>query len=363
SDKVGNDKIYEKEVKIDNQPPEIDFKEELYNEATITVNDGSRTKTIELSPGIDTYPVEFSGTSGSASLDISMASDSATGSAVIDSLTLKADDGTIIEEISTQGDWDEGSYQGLSTDRNANSGNLALGKQDGSSGDRLVGFWRFDQDVSGSGGTVQDYSGEGNSATLYNGSEIVSKGIAETSAVNLNGKNQSIEVSRSSDLNTSSLTFSTWFKLDRNLTCSSGNNWRSFAYKGSSSSGADKGWDIVLEESGAVAFDVNGTRWWPHRTDNFHGEQLGYPINDWRHYTFTYEESTGKMAFYRDGELIDYNYKEPGPIEHSEDTLKIGGATDEGCPNGSGYVPGSYDEVKVYNEAMSSSEIRNMYEK
>jgi len=57
-------------------------------------------------------------------------------------------------EASTQSEFNQGSFNGTSADRNDNSGDLGLGYRNGSVGDDLIGYWRLDRDVSGSGGNI-----------------------------------------------------------------------------------------------------------------------------------------------------------------------------------------------------------------
>ncbi len=123
--------------------------------------------------------------------------------------------------------------------------------------------------------------------------------------------------------------------------------------------GTSTGWYIVLEEHGDVAFDVSGTRWWPLSRAYY---LLGWPIGEWHFYAFTYDATTGEMGFYKDGELIDSHTKTPGPITPNTAPVDITRGTNVVCPVGRGFVPGEYDQVMIFNKALTPDEIYWMKE-
>ncbi len=47
--------------------------------------------------------------------------------------------------VSSQKDWNTGSFEGASSDRNDNSGDLGIGYRNGTPEDRLVGYWKMDK--------------------------------------------------------------------------------------------------------------------------------------------------------------------------------------------------------------------------
>ena len=78
------------------------------------------------------------------------------------------------------------------------------------------------------------------------------------------------------------------------------------------------------------------------------------PLNTWSFFSASYDGNT--LRFYKDGALVgskDYT----GTIGTTFDTLKIGRA---GAVN-AGFFYGTIDDVRVFNRALSDSEIANIY--
>jgi hypothetical protein len=116
-------------------------------------------------------------------------------------------------EVTTQQDWNQGDYSGTSAERNDNSGDLGLGYRNGTSSDSLIGYWRLDRSISGSGGTVLDYSGNGNDGAARNGVNTGVQGVFSTDAMKFDGESSVVEIRDSESLSiTGEITISAWMK-------------------------------------------------------------------------------------------------------------------------------------------------------
>ncbi len=69
------------------------------------------------------------------------------------------------------------------------------------------------------------------------------------------------------------------------------------------------------------------------------------------------------MRFYKDGELIDSHTKTAGPIAPNTAPVDITRGTSAAvCPVGRGFVPGEYDQVMIFNKALTPDKIYWMKE-
>ena len=216
----------------------------------------------------------------------------------------------------------------------------------------LVGEWKFDE---GTSTRAHDSSGKSNNATLFNGATWVTGKHGK--AVQFDGVTQYAAIPDSNALNNGSLTASFWFTLNADPECDANNNWRSLIRKGNTS-GATTGWDVVLEQDKSLQFDV-GLGGVSSRSGGINvGMQVGVPI----FLTFTYDAVTGAQKIWANGVSISTKSNTPTAISSNNFLLYLGGGTaGVSCPNGSGYTAGKYDDVRVYNRALSSDEIYALY--
>lgn len=214
--------------------------------------------------------------------------------------------------------------------------------------DGLVGYWSFDE---GGGTIANDYSGNNNNGTVYGSPNWVT-GISG-SALQLDGINDYVAVPNSASLNPpNAITLAAWYKP--------------VSFPGS-------GNDPVIDK----AYISHTYPWYQYHLgvtgDQYSQDQAEFgcdvttdgvvhgartPLNFWTPGTWyfltgTYDGSA--LKFYVDGELID---EEPAS----------GTMTDYGKPvhfgkqvNSNNYLPGTIDEVRIYNIALSDAEICQLY--
>jgi len=222
------------------------------------------------------------------------------------------------------------------------SGNLNLGALAGtalSSDPSLVAYWKFDE---GSGTTANDSSGYGRTGTLVNGATFTNSALPALKftnpfALNLVGtSHQYLCAGTGINLAKTSFTVAAWAK--RSTT--SGKQW----VIGYGTNSSDKALVLGFRDNDHVtcAFfnddvdtvDPNGT----------------FADTNWHHLACTYDAATRQRVVYVDG----IGWKYDGSV-----AIQANGAFNIGrVPWSEGYFSGSIDDVRVYNRALSPSEIK-----
>jgi len=226
--------------------------------------------------------------------------------------------------------------------------------------DGLMGTWSFNgRDMnwtSASAGVAYDRSGNNNNGTLTNMTQSTSPVSGKVGqALAFNGSTSYVQVPYSSALApTSALTFGGWMKTtDRTLS------------QKIISKTETGGYAMVINEAtggcnstsiGAfVGVLVTGV-------NTYYGacyDRANITNNKWHHVMATYDSETVRLYF--DGVEVGSNTIPTGPINYSTaNTLCIG--TEPGGTCGiTQFFSGSIDEVRVYNRALSASEIKQLY--
>ncbi len=225
----------------------------------------------------------------------------------------------------------------------------------------LVGYWSFED---GSGSKVTDFSGYGNTGIAYGTETWVDGRVGK--AMYFNGTNGRILVGDTSTfkflhgaLDTSSFqwTMSYWIKRDNPLSeiMPIGNN--------DSSSSAVGVTTYINPDRQLYLAITNGNT----GQSVIAGYATGaYYPNDtsWHLVTITYDQALGSAnaKFYVDGSFVgslNKNANTPSTGNQSE-IFRIGSAVFGGT--GSYFVDGAMDEVRIYNRALSASEITSLYD-
>lgn len=241
-----------------------------------------------------------------------------------------------------------------------------------------VGIWDFDNQ------TAQDSSGYDNNGTI-NGAvfrcasdDINNTASGQGCSLEFDGVDDYVENSNQPQLNpTKAITISFWFYLENDPDCDGNNNWRSVLYKGSVQAATPTGYDVVMEQMRSFTFDIGATKggagrirygtwglgWW----------QYYAPIKKWQHIAFTYN-STGpderEVKTYINGQSVpgaywgmdeDAGLNPRGEIEPNTNPLYISHNSGSSCPNGAGNFPGKIDNVRIYEESLTQSQIQKLY--
>lgn len=219
----------------------------------------------------------------------------------------------------------------------------------------LVGYWSFDEDA---GTTVPDHSGNGNTGTATNGPTGTTGQLGR--ALNFDGSDDYVgNSSMNIGLNgLSQISVSAWVK--RNSTGS----LQSITNKELANGGWDT-WNLAINASNNLVFDI---------ANDTHG---GFPsvagstsltTGVWYHVVATWLQSSGGASdfkLYVNGvsesvTLTTNSYNGSFTLKEAAKPLGIGVRR-----NNSGsflnYFNGSLDDVRIYNRALSASEITRLY--
>ena len=200
-----------------------------------------------------------------------------------------------------------------------------------------VGSWNFDE---GSGTSVSDASGNGNTGTLLNG-PIWTSGVKGT-ALSFDGVDDYVDMGSPPPLNITgpAITVQAWAKAS-----SPGN----YKYIISKTDGLYMGYGLYTGSSGTLRFYIgngSGLITTPDVTSPWD--------NRWHHIAGTYDGS--KLNLYIDG-VARASVAATGSIaDSSARSLNIGGFSEGGF-----LFKGVVDDVQIYNRALSATEIQQLY--
>ena len=260
-------------------------------------------------------------------------------------------------KVSTQSEWNNGTFNGTSADRDDNSGTLGLGYLNGSASGQpnhdslnngsLVGYWRMDASSDPLPGSfdVKDYSGQGLHGNLKNneGDERGAQGVFSTNSFDFDSDDM-VDISHSGQLS----------GMD-NLTVSF---WTNYDGTGEGAPiGGERLYEIVADGSGSHC-DA-GTMWWA--VDNGDGDWtvncagVSFPTN-WTHWALVSDKADDEIRIYKNGEKVVTN-QGTGTIASNTNDFGIGNRGDESGLKFDGEV----DEVRIYNQSLSSNLIQELY--
>jgi prepilin-type N-terminal cleavage/methylation domain-containing protein len=198
----------------------------------------------------------------------------------------------------------------------------------------LVSYWSFDE---GTGTIAYDLSGYGNNGTLYNFTGTSGWTIGKIGkALNFDGADDYIEVTNVKGLSSGNMvhTISAWIKVNRLP--------------------INRAWILLLGQAGAGSHHwlINSTGGTQFGVWN--GGQLSpvLPIGEWIHIVITFDGTT--LKGYTNGFLFD---KTSATFNFTSLPLTLAKAY-----LGENYFNGLIDELRIYNRALSDSEIKAIYE-
>jgi hypothetical protein len=213
----------------------------------------------------------------------------------------------------------------------------------------IVGLWHLDEAAGTTGtGSILDRSGQGNNGTPNGTTTFGATGKLGTAAT-FDGSTGYINVPTSPSLSgVSALSISVWFNPSQTL------SGLDEGLVSKCIGGDGQGYWIELGYSGTLArmgLNINGTdvKW----TANL----PTFTAGNWYHFVFTYDGTTQKV-YINAGTPVTYT--SPGTIYYSgSDPFKIGLSQGTGGLNH--YFGGSIDEVAVWNKALNSTEVLELY--
>lgn len=199
----------------------------------------------------------------------------------------------------------------------------------------LVGFWKLDD---GTGTTAVDSSGNGYSGTLYNGAAWSTGKY--NGALSFDGTDDYVNLGNPSGLQiTGAMTLSAWVYIDTFT-----NNGRIIAKQGNSS---NRGWTLNVEGTGCGSFQIAS-----NASTAVIVNSGALTAGQWVHLAGVYEPGTA-LRIYVNGVLNNSNTTAiPSSQYNNSLNVNIGRRPDNSC-----YFDGKIDEVRVYNRALSASEI------
>lgn len=214
----------------------------------------------------------------------------------------------------------------------------------------LVGSWSFNgADVSGT--TAYDRSGSANNGTLTNGPTATIGKVGQ--ALSFDGTNDEMTTAtnQGNGSNVKIFTLSAWFKT------SSASGKKIIGLEsnqtGTGSSAYDR--EIYIGTDGKVYFRI-----WDGANKTAVSSAT-FTDNNWHHAVAVSTGDSGSITLYVDGVLQQTTVIGSIYASYSTSYWRIGGYI-VGAPNGaSGYFPGSIDEVRIYNRALSADEITRLY--
>lgn len=218
--------------------------------------------------------------------------------------------------------------------------------------DGLVGYWRLDE---GTLTVVNDSSGQGNAGTVNNpGAASWVEGYIG-SALSFDGTTGFISVPDSATLNmTTAFSVHARFCID-SISTSWPNNWRGLVCKGdpdASSSGWEIGTYSPSTSTGTPTVSIFARRGSIYGSISCYS---GTALAMGRYYTVdaVWDSSTGKLSIYLDG-VFEKSVFNTSPQAASSAILTIGKRL-----SGGAFV-GKTDDIRVYNRALTSWEIKEL---
>jgi hypothetical protein len=211
-------------------------------------------------------------------------------------------------------------------------------------------IYAFDE---GSGETATDSSGNGNDGTIIEATWTTGK---NGGALSFNGINNYVSIPR---LNNEEFSISAWFYKNINDTAARDTIFG--GYRWNSNIQLREGFDIRFNQGAPntlkfilVTQDGSG-----NRTERIAQLNFVNSVGSWYHVTGTYNKSTGEQRLYINGQLINTQVHLAGntivPLT-TYSNMRIGQST-----AGNNYFNGIIDDVRIYNRALSSKEVLDMF--
>jgi hypothetical protein len=205
----------------------------------------------------------------------------------------------------------------------------------------LVGYWALDD---GTGTTATDSSGQGHTGTLVNGPLWTAGKVG--GALSVDGVSQYVSIAHTPTLNAYPLTVALWMKTSATTGVPGVVN----KYV----SGSLNGYQVFVSGGNLCA-------WYFKDALNYVWDGTactlttpGYADNLWHHVVFVVDAAGGRL--YVDGVL-----KATQPWTGTPGAASTTQPLNLGVYPGGSYLPGSLDDVWIYNQALSAGEVQTLY--
>ena len=210
----------------------------------------------------------------------------------------------------------------------------------------LVGLWSFDgPDISGT--TAYDRSGNANNGTLTGSPSLIAGRIGQ--GMSFDGVNDYANITSADSIKfTSTFSASAWINPD-SITVTE----KFSGIVGKGGYGLNSGWELVLNRDNTGAAAIGTLGFVVKQTDVYTSTVLS--VGRWYHVVVTFDGSTKRI--YLNGVLDN---SEAGGSFTADDQLVYIGVRNP-AEYHFGYFEGDMDDVRIYNRALSTSEIQMLY--
>jgi len=227
-----------------------------------------------------------------------------------------------------------------SSDSSVNIGGASTGK---SLSDGLVGYWKFDEGV---GTTAIDYSGNNFTAILAGTQPTWSAGKYGVGLTFTDESYVNISASTTFDFSSSNFALSTWIKM------TSSSSLKTLFYKGNPYCDSCQGGYVLNVSSGTPRMTLD----FSSATGNMYTATSSTAINDDRWHHLLGQRNGNKIEIYIDGNLSVATTFPSGST-----FTDITGSTISLSRNAYSFN-GSVDEARIFNRALSPTEVKQLYE-
>lgn len=210
----------------------------------------------------------------------------------------------------------------------------------------LVGFWPLDD---GSGTTAADASGNNNTGTLINGPAWTAGRISQ--ALSFDGINEYVNVPHAPALNAYPLTLAAWFKTN------STSGVRGIVNK--YVVGSFNGYQVFLNDGKLCAWYLRDAATYVYGGGGCTFSVPGYNDDRWHHVAYVVDDAGGRL--YVDG-VLKGSQPWTGTPGAPSTTQPVHLAHYPGAFGGAEYFPGLLDDVRLYNRALTATEITALYD-
>jgi prepilin-type N-terminal cleavage/methylation domain-containing protein len=212
-------------------------------------------------------------------------------------------------------------------------------------GANAVGIWSMDENPASQGTVIKDMSGWGNDGTLNTGETGINKSVTGVmgNALSFDGVDDYIDCGNDSSLNiTDAITIEAWVKL--NSGWGIGSSWMAIV---------DRSWGEDPRTSYSLVFRGTSGDLRLYRTNGtVIGTKTSWPAN-WYHIVGISSEAGGYL--YINGTL-DGSTPIAGFDTGANFNFRIGRSLNNQVP-----FNGFIDEVRIYNQALTASQIKSQY--